>query len=274
MTDAGKTADDLAALLDVAVTVAERAAALVRARRPTGRVDVATTKSSPTDAVTEVDTASEALIRGLLGQVRPQDGIVGEEGADHRGTTGVDWVVDPIDGTVNFMYGVPVYAVSIAAVRAGRTLAGVVLNVPTGERFSAVLGGGAWVTQAAGYPVRLTVPAGPPLARALVATGFGYDADRRRAQGAAVATLLPQVRDIRRLGSAALDLCSLAAGRYDAYVEQGLKPWDLAAGGLVVTEAGARLGGHAGGPAGERLVVAAGPELFDEFAALVASCGF
>lgn len=254
-------------LLELALTVAQEAAALVRERR-TRTVTVAETKSSPVDVVTEADRASEELIRARLHRSRPGDGILGEEGSDVVSSSGVTWVVDPIDGTVNFLYGLPPYAVSIAAVRDGVAAAGVVVDVASGEVFSAVRGGGSFLD---GRPLR--VNARTSLDQHLVATGFNYDAGVRAGQADAVAVMLRTVRDIRRVGSAALDLCAVASGRVDAYVEEGLHPWDMAAGELVATEAGARVGTYTG--AGGRTAVVAAPAAgFGDFLALVRECGF
>ena len=259
------------ALLDLAVEVGREAAELVRTLRPEGRVPVADTKSSATDPVTAIDRASEELIRARVATSRPDDGFLGEEGDTVVGSSGVEWVVDPIDGTVNFMYGVPAYAVSIAARRGDDVLAGFVTNVADGREWGATRGGGAFRLD--GSPRRISTPAPPPLTHLLVATGFGYDPQVRAAQGAAVTRLLPQVRDVRRIGAAALDLCALAEGTVDAYVEQGLHPWDLAAGGLVATEAGAVLSGL-DGPPDQRLVMGAHPDVAPEYFALVRACGF
>jgi myo-inositol-1(or 4)-monophosphatase len=254
-------------LLDLAREVAEEAAELVRGRRAAG-VEVADTKSSPVDVVTEADRAAEELIHARLSAVRPGDGFLGEEGGSAESTTGVTWVVDPIDGTVNFLYDIPQYAVSIAASRDGEVVAGVVVNVASGEVFAATRGGGATVDD---RPLRVRDDV--PLEQRLVATGFNYVADVRRLQAAAVGRMLATVRDIRRLGSAALDLCAVAAGRLDGFVEEGLNPWDMAAGGLVATEAGARLETRPG--VGGTTCVVAGPESgFDELMALVERCGF
>lgn len=254
-------------LLELALAVALEAAALVRERR-TGQVTVADTKSSPVDVVTEVDRASEDLIRSRLAEARPGDGFLGEEGADVESATGVTWVVDPIDGTVNFLYDLPPYAVSVAAVREGETVAGVVVNVASGEVFSAARGAGAHLD---GRPLRANAPV--PLEQHLVGTGFNYDARVRALQADAAAVMLRTVRDIRRLGSAALDLCAVAAGRVDAYVEEGLHPWDMAAGALVATEARARVGTYPG--AGGTTCVVAAPEAgFEPFLGLVRECGF
>src|SRR4051812_8704028 len=198
--------------------------------------------------VTAVDRACEELVTSRLLGARPDDGLLGEEGGERTGTSGVRWVVDPIDGTTNFVYGLPAYAVSIAAEVDAQPVAGVVLNVATGELFSATAAGGAHLTLPGAEPVRLTGSRPASLGQALVATGFGYWAEQRRAQAAVVAELLPQVRDIRRLGSAALDLCTVAAGRVDAYYEMHLNRWDFAAGALVAAEAGVVVTGLAGEP--------------------------
>ncbi len=265
------TAEPLA-LLDLAARTAQAAAAYVREQRPEGRVDVAATKSSETDPVTAIDRGSERLVLDLLLGERPDDGVLGEEGASREGTSGVRWVVDPIDGTVNFVYGIERYAVSIAAEIDGVSVAAAVVDVARGTAWLAARGHGAWLERDGERRV-LRLPEPPPLSRALVGTGFSYDPERRARQGAAVAALLPQVRDVRRMGAASLDLCSVADGTLDAYVEEGLQPWDHAAAGLVVTEAGGVLGGRDGRP-GESLVTAAHPALSEEFSALVEACGF
>jgi myo-inositol-1(or 4)-monophosphatase len=269
-TPATGAAPDPAELLALAVDTAREAAALVATGRATAAEHVAV-KSSPVDVVTAVDKASEELVVSGLLAARPDDGVLGEEGAARTGTSGVRWVVDPIDGTVNFLYGLPAYAVSIGAEVDGVVLAGVVLNVATGELFTALAGGGSWLT-APGVPepTSLAVSEPPSLDQTLVATGFGYRAEQRRAQGAAVAELLPQVRDIRRFGSSALDLCSVAAGRVDAFYELGLNPWDHAAGALIATEAGAVLTGLPGRPFADPMAIAAAPSVAEPFAALVA----
>jgi myo-inositol-1(or 4)-monophosphatase len=260
------------ALLGLAREIGQDAARFVRTSRPAGRVVVTSTKSSETDVVTAIDEACEELVRGRIFAVRPDDGFVGEEGRDVAGTSGVEWVVDPIDGTVNFVYGIPAYAVSIAARQDGRVVAGYVVNIATGDEWGAVAGSGAWRYDGDARHV-LTAPHGEKLAHALVATGFNYVPDVRARQAAAMARFIPQVRDIRRIGSAAIDLCGLAEGHFDAYVEQGLKPWDLAAGGLVAREAGIVLSGLDGEP-DERLVMAAHPAIAEEYFALVRACGF
>lgn len=258
---------DVAELRGVAETVATEAAALVRERRAAG-VEVAATKSSAVDIVTETDRESEAFLRARLGRVRPGDGFLGEEGGAAPSSSGVVWVVDPIDGTVNFLYGLPQYAVSVAAMVEDRSVAGAVVNVATGELFSAARGRGATLD---GRPLRVRPPA--PLEERLVLTGFQYRAEVRALQGRAVAAMLPQVRDIRRNGAASLDLCSVAAGRADAYVEEGLQLWDHAAGGLVAGEAGARLSFYPG-VGGSDATLCAPDEGFEEFLDLVTRCGF
>jgi myo-inositol-1(or 4)-monophosphatase len=250
-----------AALLDLAVGTAREAAALVARGRASAaaRVD---TKSSSTDVVTAVDRASEELITGRLLAARPDDAVLGEEGADRAGSTGVRWVVDPIDGTVNFLYGLPAFSVSIAAEVEGQVVAGVVLNVVTGEEFTATAGGGAYLrSPGEPGPVRLAGSSPVSLEQTLVSTGFGYRVEQRRRQGAIVAELLPLVRDIRRHGSSALDLCTVAAGRVDAYYELDLKPWDHAAGALVAAEAGVVVTGLPGRPFADPLAVAVAPSV-------------
>jgi myo-inositol-1(or 4)-monophosphatase len=260
MTSGAAQPDLQTELLELARATAEEAAVLVGAGRSTA-ADQVDTKSSPVDVVTAVDTASEALIVRRLLSARPDDGVLGEEGASREGTSGVRWVVDPIDGTVNFLYGLPAYAVSIAAEVDGRTVAGVVLNVATGELFTAVRDQGAWLTAPGAAAVRLHGSAPASLEQTLVATGFGYRVEQRRTQGAVVAGLLPEVRDIRRYGCASLDLCAAAAGRVDAYYELDLKPWDHAAGALVAAEAGLVVSGTADRPFAEPMAVAAAPTI-------------
>ncbi|MGW0035761.1 inositol monophosphatase family protein [Gordonia sp. NPDC003376] len=240
-----------AELGEVAVTVAEAAAAHVRTRRPElfgiageggahEQSEAVATKSTPTDPVTLADTETEELIRTLLRRHRPDDEILGEEeGGSVAVPSGVRWVVDPIDGTVNFMYGIPAYAVSVAAQIDGQSVAGAVVDVARRVTYAATLGGGAF-QQGPGDPWhRLRCNDIDQVEMALVATGFGYDAHRRRAQGRLVAQMLPRVRDLRRIGAAALDLCMVASGAVDAHIEHGLSPWDWAAGGLIAAEAGA-----------------------------------
>ena len=228
------SAADPAALRDLARTIAHEGAALAREMR-VGGIDVADTKTSVVDVVTEADRAVEALVRERITAARPDDAILGEEGDDLPGTSGVRWVVDPIDGTVNYLYGLPDCAVSIAAEVDGEVVAGAVVAIPTGTEYAAARGLGA-TRDGAPIGVRPT----PPLAERLVLTGFGYQRVVREHQAACVARLLPEVRDIRRMGSCSLDLCHVAEGSADAYVEAGPQPWDWSAGGLVLREAGGR----------------------------------
>ena len=257
----------LPALLALAVDVARRAGRLLVEGRPE-RVDVAATKSSPTDVVTEMDRASERLIVEALLAARPDDGFLGEEGAADEGRSGLRWVLDPIDGTVNYLYGLPTWAVSIAAEVGGEAVVGVVHVPPLGETFTASRGGGAFL---GGTPLRVNPPVA--LDRALVATGFGYESGRRAAQARVLQELLPAVRDVRRAGSAAVDLCSVACGRVDAFYERGTYRWDVAAGALVAAEAGARVGGLRGAPPSPELVLAAAPGLFEPLHDLLARLG-
>ena len=260
-----------AALLALAVDTAREAADLVARGRASAGEQVGV-KSTATDVVTAVDTASERLIVERLLAARPDDAVLGEEGASREGSSGVRWLVDPIDGTVNFLYDLPAYAVSIAAEVDGVVRAGAVLNVATGDLFTATTGGGAWLsTPARPDPVRLTGSRPASLEQTLVATGFGYQQEQRCAQGAVVAALLPRVRDIRRMGSAALDLCAAAAGRIDAYYELHLNPWDHAAGALVAAEAGLVVAGLPGRPFAEPMAIVAAPTVAGEFIDLVAA---
>lgn len=226
------------------------------------------TKSSATDLVTAYDRAAEALIVAGIRAARPDDAIVGEEGTDHDGTSGVAWYIDPIDGTTNFVYDLPLWSTSVAAGDAEGMLAGVVYLPALGELFAATRGGGATLN---GRPIRCSDR--DELALALVATGFSYDADRRRRQGAIAAELIGTVRDIRRLGSAAIDLCYVAAGRYDAYYEIALNAWDVAAGGLIASEAGCRLGDHRGGPPSPAELLVAAPGIFDDLQRALQAAG-
>ncbi|GAA3651178.1 inositol monophosphatase family protein [Nocardioides ginsengisoli] len=223
------------ALRVLAEEVARRAADLVREHAAQG-VSVAATKSSEVDVVTAADRASEELIRRLILAARPDDSFLGEEGDDIVGSSGVRWIVDPIDGTVNFLYGIPEYAVSIAAEVAGEVVAGVVMDVAKDVLYAGHQGGGATRD---GRPVAVRGPA--PLAHRLIATGFHYTRPVREVQAAAAARLLPEIRDLRRTGSCALDLCRVAEGALDGYVEEGVHLWDHAAGGLIARLAGARV---------------------------------
>lgn len=229
-----------------------------------GRPAAHDTKSTATDPVTEFDRAAESAIVSELRRLRPDDGIVGEEGASVAGTSGIDWHLDPIDGTVNFVYDLPMWCTSVAAVDADGSVAGAVYAPVLGELFSAARGQGATLNQVA---LRVSDPT--DLAMTLVGTGFSYLPERRRVQGARVAAMMPQVRDIRRYGSAALDLCFVACGRLDAYFEEYLNSWDLAAGVLIAAEAGAvttDLDGNEPAPAG---VVVGGAGIHSDLRALI-----
>ena len=295
-------------LLALAADAAAAAARLLADQGAQSRPEVVETKSSLTDVVTEMDRRAEALITERIRAERPGDAILGEEGGETHGARGpgeepgeelgkepgkpgdpsapvVRWIVDPLDGTVNYLYGLADWAVSIAAEVAGTIVAGVVAVPLHGETFTAIRGQGAWLhstADRASATGKASAPGGRgaaglrcnrdvPLGQALVGTGFGYLPGRRRVQGEVVAALLPQIRDIRRGGSASVDLCMVAAGRLDAFYERGLNYWDYAAGGLIAAEAGARVTGLVGRPAGAALTVAAGPGLYEELAAFLAS---
>lgn len=261
------------ALRDLTVRLATAAGALVRDGRPE-RVEVAATKSSDVDPVTAMDRASEELLREMIRAERPDDAIMGEEGDDLAGTSGLTWVLDPIDGTVNYLYGIASWSVSVAVVAGPpdparwTILAGCVHSVGDGRTWSAGLGEGATRD---GAPVRVGSPAS--LGTSLLGTGFGYDAGRRLQQAQVLTHVLPKVRDIRRLGSAAIDLCLLADGSLDLYYERGLNPWDMAAGAVVATEAGAVVTGLRGAAAGTAMTVAGSPELVPQLVALLEEVG-
>jgi myo-inositol-1(or 4)-monophosphatase len=242
-------------LLGLARSLARDAGDVLRSRPADLGV---TTKSSPTDVVTVMDKAAERVILDGLAAARPDDGIVSEESPASPGESGVRWLVDPLDGTVNYLYGIPHYAVSIAAEVDGEIAIGVVLDVEREVEYIATLGGGA---SCDGEPIRCSTQADPALS--LVATGFNYTVELRRVQAREIAEILPVVRDIRRMGSAALDLCAVANGQVDAFFEAGMYPWDWAAGALIAGEAGARVAGLGGRPPGRHTTLAANPHLFD-----------
>ena len=248
-------------LLAIARRIAVQAGELAAQRRREG-VEVAATKSTAVDIVTEADRETERLILDLLADARPDDGVLGEEGASKTGTSGLNWVVDPIDGTVNFLYGIPHYAVSIAVVEGDpdpltwRGLAGCVVNPASGEVFTAAAGGGAFLCDQS-----IHVAPAVELSQALVATGFAYDSWMRGQQGEAVTKLLPLVRDIRRQGTASLDLCFVASGRYNAYFERTLSPWDHAAGAIIAREAGAVVKGWGDAAPSRDFIIAAEPSV-------------
>ena len=253
-------------LLDLARTIALEAGELAARRRREG-VEVAATKSSIVDVVTEADREVERLIRGRILDARPDDAILGEEGGSSSGTSGLTWVVDPIDGTVNYLYGIPHYAVSIAVVEGEPDpltwsgLHGCVLNPAIGELFTGSQGEGAFLSVAGGPDAPIHVAAPAPLELALINTGFAYAAETRGKQGEVVTRMLPKVRDIRRFGTASLDLCMVACGRTNAYFERTLSPWDHAAGAIIAREAGAVVTGFAGAAPSRDAILAAEPEL-------------
>ncbi|MGO1543080.1 MAG: inositol monophosphatase family protein [Gulosibacter sp.] len=255
----------------------------IRAARACGRfifderpehVDVAATKSSATDVVTEMDRAGEALIREVILANRPRDGFLGEEGNEVVGDSGITWVVDPIDGTVNYLYDIPSFAVSVAAVEGSpsvdgdwRPLVGVVLNPVLDEMYVASRGRGAWLAIAGTRRALMITEVDQ--SQALIATGFNYTRDTREWQGRVVSELLPNVRDVRRMGSAALDLCHVASGRVNASYESCLHAWDFAAGWLIVEESGGVVRGLDGGRPSPDLVLAGPESLVAELARMI-----
>jgi myo-inositol-1(or 4)-monophosphatase len=251
-------------LCNLAAQLAVAAGELVFEGRKSGLTSIST-KSSDTDVVTEFDRASERLIVDGLRAERPDDAVVGEEGTDSAGASGIRWLIDPIDGTTNFQYDLPGYAVSIAALRDSDALAGAVYIPSSHELFTAMAGRGAFLN---GSPIQC----GTITSRqhALVATGFSYQIERRREQALRIAEVIPRVRDIRRFGAAATDLCYVAAGRLDVFFEQWLGPWDWAAGELIAREAGCRTGRFDGGPIDRSQVLAANPMLFEQMVELLA----
>jgi myo-inositol-1(or 4)-monophosphatase len=262
----------LADLVALAERAARAAGALVRDGRP-DRVEVHATKTSPEDVVTAMDLAAEESLRQTLLGARPDDAVRGEEQGLSAGTSPVTWVLDPIDGTVNYLYGHSGYAVLVAAVAGPPdpstwTVLAACVHSGDGRTWTATRGGGAWRDGQ-----RLVLREPPALGLCLLGTGFGYRREVRELQGRVVAQVLPQVRDIRRMGSAGLDLCAVADGRLDVFYERGLKPWDLAAGSLIATEAGAQVCGLRGERAGEPMTVAGHPGRAGELARLLEELG-
>jgi myo-inositol-1(or 4)-monophosphatase len=255
------------------MSVVRPAARLAREMRAAGVATVAT-KTSPTDVVTAADNAVEQLIINALRDARPDDAVIGEEtGASaDLADAAVRWIVDPIDGTVNYLYGIPHYAVSVAAQVSSTVVAGVVCNAATGDEWTAVRGAGSYHGSR-----RLACSAVTELGQTLIGTGFGYEQERRAYQAGVMAALLPRVRDVRRMGTAALDLCLTAEGAFDAYFEKGLHIWDYAAGALIAEEAGVQVTGLAGAAPGLQFLLAAPPgiyqQLHDELVALDAAGG-
>jgi myo-inositol-1(or 4)-monophosphatase len=255
----GRMAVQARELLDIAVGLARGAASLARSVRAEAITSV-DTKSTRTDVVTAGDKATERYVVEALHERRPGDSVLGEESGERTGHgTGVRWILDPIDGTVNYLYGLPQYAVSLAVEVDGEIVAGVVHNAATGDEWTAVRGGGAYHGTRRVYGSDVT-----DLGQSLVATGFGYDSRRRAYQAGVLARVLPAVRDIRRFGAASLDLCFAAEGLVDGYFEKGLNLWDQAAGGLVATEAGLIVSGLAGAPPGLDMVLAAPPGIYGQ----------
>ena len=250
-------------LLALAVEAATAAADLLMAGLHQTRATIST-KTTVTDMVTEMDHASEVLLRDRLLGARPDDAFLGEETGELAGTSGVRWVVDPLDGTTNYLYGHPGFNVSVAAEDGDGTIVGVVVDALLADTFTASRGGGA---RRNGVPIACS--SASQAATALVATGFAYDPTRRGKQAEVLSLVLPVVRDIRRMGAAAADLCSVACGRVDAYYERGLGPWDWAAGSLIASEAGARVGGQ--DELGYHL--AAPPALFDALRTILDAAG-
>ncbi|HEY4267237.1 MAG TPA: inositol monophosphatase family protein [Galbitalea sp.] len=248
-------------LLSIARTVALATGELAARRRREG-VDVAATKSSPVDVVTAADRETEALIRGMLADARPTDGFFGEESGAERGSSGLTWLVDPIDGTVNYLYGIPHYGISIAVVEGEPDpltwtgIAGCVVNPAIGEVFTATAGGEAYLGDRS-----IRVAPAVELSQALIGTGFAYDSAVRGEQGELVARLLPHVRDIRRAGTASLDLCFVACGRLNGYFERTLSPWDHAAGAIIARAAGARVSGKDGAAPSRDFILAGEPSV-------------
>jgi myo-inositol-1(or 4)-monophosphatase len=260
-------------LRDVALAVGREAADLARRMRDEG-VDVADTKSSTTDVVTRADRAVEQLLRRRLGEQRPDDGILGEEGDDHEGTSGVRWILDPIDGTVNYLYGIGDCAVSVGAELDGELVAGAVVGIGVEVEYAGAVGHGATRD---GRPI--AVRPSPAVGQRLVMTGFGYRPEVRAHQSRCLADLLPRIRDIRRIGSSALDICHVADGSADAYVEEGPHIWDYAAAAVILREAGGRFGVLPGtmdlpGWPAESVVVATPVDGWDDFVAVLQETGF
>ena len=243
---------------DLAIRVGDTA--LAGRRRGLNEVD---TKSTPTDMVTEYDRSTEAEIVATLRRLRPTDSIVGEEGGGHEGDSGITWYIDPIDGTTNFLYDLPLWAVSIGAHDANGAMCGVVYAPALREIFTAIRGKGAFLN---GHPI--SCGATTDLSRALIATGFNYSPANRLIQASRIPEFIDKIRDIRRFGAASLDLCFVACGRYDAYFEEHLFPWDTAAGALIATEAGAQVGTPDGKPESSS-ILASNSTLFPQIQNLV-----
>ncbi len=268
-TENSNSPDVAAQLLPLVLELAKVGGELAAERR-TGVITVADTKSSAVDVVTAVDREVEELLRSRIAAARPDDSILGEEGDDVVGTSGLTWVIDPIDGTVNYLYGVPFWAVSVAVCAGApnaddwKLLAGAVVAPTLGSQWHASAGGGAFKDGK-----RIAINSSDNLGVALLATGFGYRAEQRAEQAEILRGVLPQVRDIRRMGSAAIDLCMVADGTLDGYFESGVNPWDMAAGELVIRESGGVVTGLGGQAASPRMVVAGNPAIAPQIARIV-----
>ena len=249
-------------LLKLAETIALNAGELLKKRPSKFELDE---KSGVFDFATQMDHESEKLIVSQILAARPDDGLIGEEGASKESSSGITWVIDPIDGTVNYLYDIPGWCVSIGVKDQEGPLVGVVYSPATNSLWKASRGGGAFLNSA---PIRCNEPV--PLNRALVGSGFAYDLEKRKVQAALIADLLPQIRDLRRLGACAVDICHVATGSLDAYFEAGVNEWDYAAAGLIATEAGAKISVKSGIWNGEKhMVIAAGPTLHDALTAQI-----
>ena len=258
-------------LAELALAIAREAADLLL--EGAARAAAVATKSSAHDVVTQKDRDSEALIRRRIAQARPGDQVLGEEEGTIGAASDVRWVVDPLDGTVNYLYGIPSWAVSIGIERGGVPCAGVVVAPALGEQYVGVAGQGSWSVTGTGERSSLAVSGLTSLQDALVGTGFGYVRERREHQGRVLAGLVPQVRDIRRVGAAAVDLCWVAGGRLDAHYERGLQPWDRSAGSLIAAEAGAVVAGLPGAPATTGLTIVSTPGVYEPLAAALDALG-
>ena len=262
--------EDARALVDLARRIAAEAGRLLMDRPD---VLALSQKSSPTDIVTQMDRSAEDLLVREILAVRPHDGILGEESGERPGSSGVRWVLDPLDGTTNYVYGLPFWSVSVGVEVDGAAVAGVVEAPVLRRTYYAVRGDGSWLEESgpegAVVSTRLAASDVDSLSQALISTGFGYAPETRLRQAEDLRLIAPRVRDIRRLGAASLDLAWVAAGNTDAYFESGLKPWDLSAGQLIAQEAGALVTGLKGHHAGEEMTIAVAPGIASEFAALI-----
>lgn len=262
---------DTSELAPLAWRAAHDAARFLHEERPD--VLAVEVKSSASDMVSAMDRGAEAILVETILGARPGDGFLGEEGGERAGTTGVRWVVDPLDGTVNYLHRIPMWSVSVAAEQDGQVVVGIIIAPELGESYVAVRGRGAWLIDSNGEARALTTSQCAGLDVAVVATGFGYDARRREMQAGAVAKLIGSVADIRRAGAATIDLAWTASGRFDGYFERGLNPWDIAAGMLLAEEAGARIVIVDGDDAVSGLPMVCTPAIADDLAELLRATG-